>query len=67
MAILEWYQIVSAVLFANGLTLYVIYGLWTVTKVERNGGKPENAPFTALLAIIIPILIAIGGVALTTT
>jgi len=46
--------IVGAVLAANGLTLWFVYGAWTVSKIERAGGKPSAAPWSALLGLIFP-------------
>lgn len=64
---LTWFQIVTAVLAANGLSLWFAYGAWTVSKIEKNGGKPEQAPWSALFALAVPpILGALGAYMLTT-
>ena len=67
MHVLEWYQVMSAVLAANALSLWFGYGAWTITKIERNGGKPEQAPGWALGGMIVPPLIGVGAVYLLAT
>ena len=62
MLFVDLFQIMAAVLFANGLTLWFGYGAWTVSKIERNGGKRESAPWPALLGLIIPPILAGIGV-----
>lgn len=56
-----WFQTLSAVLYANGLTILFLWGLWTVTRVEKMGFRPEDAPFLALVSILIPSVVAVIG------
>ena len=53
---LIFFQVMGAVLAANALTLWFVYGAWTVTKIERSGGKPSEAPWSALMGLIVPCL-----------
>lgn len=46
----DWLVMVSAVLIGNALTLWVVYSLWVITRIEKNGGKPSDAPWSALLS-----------------
>lgn len=55
---LELLQIVSGVVFGNALTGWWIYSAWRVTKAEKIGKKPSEAPFIALIGMIVPPLIA---------
>lgn len=45
---------ITAGLAVNMLTAWFIYGAWTVTKVEKQGGKASDAPWLALLGLITP-------------
>jgi len=56
--ILEWAQIVSAVLFGNMLTGWFGHSLWTVSKVEKSGLDASHAPWGALMGLICPPLAA---------
>lgn len=59
---LSWAQTVSAVLAANALTLWFVHSAWTVTKIERSGGKPSSAPWTALIGLLVPcIILGVGA------
>jgi len=58
----NWFQILTAVLAANALTLWFVYSIWIVSKVEKTGQKASAAPWSALLGITIPpLLMALGG------
>jgi hypothetical protein len=53
-------MLMGAVLAANGLTLWFVYSAWTVSKIEKAGGSASDAPWTALLGLIIPCLFVAG-------
>lgn len=52
--IVQWFEILAVVLIANALTLGLVWGVWTITRIEKNGGKVSDAPWSALLAVLIP-------------
>ncbi|MFZ7093271.1 hypothetical protein [Primorskyibacter sp. 2E233] len=53
-------QIVTAVLLGNALTGWFIHSAWVVTRIEKAGGKPSDAPWLALLGLIVPCLLGAG-------
>lgn len=57
----DWLVMVSAALVGNGLTAWFIHSIWTITKLEKIGGKPSEAPWPALFGVIIPGLVGIAG------
>ena len=60
-------QFAAAALAANALTLWFIYGLWTVTKAEKSGRDPSHAPWSALLGMAVPPLVMAAGAYMLTT
>lgn len=54
---LVFFEVIGAVLAANALTLWFVYSAWTVSKIEKNGGKPKDAPWSALLGLIVPCVV----------
>lgn len=53
-----WFHMIGAVVTANLLTLWFVYSAWKVTKIERLGFKPKDAPWHVLLGMIVPLAIA---------
>lgn len=51
---LAFENIVAAVMAGNIATVSMIWGMWMISKAERNGGSPTDAPWSAFIAILFP-------------
>ena len=53
MTVLEFYQTIGAVFAANMLTLVMVYGLWRISRHEKETGVPNSIN-------AVPLLLRIG-------
>lgn len=52
MTVLDFYQVIGAVVFGNALSAVFAYGLWRATKIEKKLGVKDGSQFLPFWLII---------------
>lgn len=62
---MELFDLMTATLGANLLTVFFVWGMVTYSRKEREGTAGDNASWIPLAALMVPMLFLAGGLMIT--